>query len=391
MTPDMPTLFAVGATICGLAACLQLLISMKRKVPTLKLWAAANFAFSLGCSLFTARPFLPLYVTVILGNGVFIFGTALLALGIEAFRGGRLRPGVVLIGPALAMACLAASLASGDRPAERAIIVAVSLGLYIGWAAVALLRLSHRRTIGTRVACATVMLAFVVLYGIWAVGMYLGWAGRSGILGGATHIVALALASMWSICSIVLSLDRMAMVDDLTGVPNRRATMIHGDWAVRETARKPERSLSVFMVDFDYFKQVNDRFGHNVGDAVLQAFAAIATSTLRADDFIGRLGGEEFCVILPGTDRQQALDAAERLRANCERGLARVADLPTDVTISIGIVAPSAAIPDFAALMLAADRALYGAKALGRNRIVFADGMERHAALQTREAAMPSS
>lgn len=109
---------------------------------------------------------------------------------------------------------------------------------------------------------------------------------------------------------------------------------------------------------------------------------------MRADDAVGRLGGEEFCVVLPGSDERQAQEVAERLRARCERGLVCVSQHSTNVTISIGSATLTADNATFVRLVKDADAALYEAKALGRNRVVHARDMKQRIAIGDEEVAI---
>ena len=155
-----------------------------------------------------------------------------------------------------------------------------------------------------------------------------------------------------------------AETDPLTGIASRRKLLATIDGQI-ERARTGTATLSCAMIDIDHFKSINDRFGHAVGDRVLQTLAATAKGTLRAGDLIGRLGGEEFVVMLPDTAEDQAVLIGERIRAAI--AAMRIDDLPA-VTVSIG-VATFAADSDAADLLARADRALYAAKGAGRNAI----------------------
>jgi diguanylate cyclase (GGDEF)-like protein len=132
-------------------------------------------------------------------------------------------------------------------------------------------------------------------------------------------------------------------------------------------AERAHTPLSAVVIDLDHFKALNDRHGHQAGDEVLTAFGATLRRGVRASDFAGRWGGEEFVVLLHDTDLEGAMHVAETLRASFE-GLA-VPGVNAHVTASLGV----ASLPDHAAdgpeLIRAADRALYRAKAAGRNRV----------------------
>jgi diguanylate cyclase (GGDEF)-like protein len=159
--------------------------------------------------------------------------------------------------------------------------------------------------------------------------------------------------------------QRLANTDPLTGLSNRRATL---DWLERLLAGCGEAGepLSVLMFDIDRFKRINDTFGHQIGDAVLCKVAELARAELRAEDLLGRIGGEEFICLLPGITAPVAAILAERLRRAVAHGTGHGAH--PQATISIGVAAYRPG--DTAHGMIArADMALYGAKEAGRNRV----------------------
>jgi diguanylate cyclase (GGDEF)-like protein len=160
---------------------------------------------------------------------------------------------------------------------------------------------------------------------------------------------------------------RLATIDGLTGMLNRRAFFERADSA-RQLAMRVRKPIALLMLDIDHFKQLNDGFGHACGDEALKAFANTARGILREHDVIGRLGGEEFALALPGTTLDGALDAAERLRV-AVLGTPVLACAPDyRMTVSIGVVMIDAG-EELTAALARADHALYAAKAGGRNRI----------------------
>ena len=160
--------------------------------------------------------------------------------------------------------------------------------------------------------------------------------------------------------------------DDLTGVLARRALLKQGD-RLLERYQRESTGLAVMMVDVDHFKQVNDQHGHGAGDRLLVSIAQTMARALRADDVLGRMGGEEFAAVLPGVSPTEAQAIAERVRSAVERqALDATQSGPQRATVSIGLVhsATLGAEADMDTLLLAADTALYRAKAEGRNRVM---------------------
>ena len=127
--------------------------------------------------------------------------------------------------------------------------------------------------------------------------------------------------------------------------------------------------MSVMMIDIDRFKSVNDTYGHQVGDRVLKELGLVFWAVLREADIVGRMGGEEFAVILPETELTQTVEVAERLRKAVERTAVPLEHgLPLSVTVSIGIAPFAGAKTNVDTLLAHADKALYEAKREGRNR-----------------------
>lgn len=167
-------------------------------------------------------------------------------------------------------------------------------------------------------------------------------------------------------------LETQAQIDVLTGVPNRRHFLALANKALSQ-ARRHGHALSLLMLDIDHFKAVNDSHGHHVGDLVLQGFARTCEQALRTEDLLGRLGGEEFGVLLPETASAAALVAAERIRQSfAETSVALEDGRVVRCTVSIGVVTLGAADHSCEALLQQADKALYAAKHGGRNRVAFA-------------------
>jgi len=165
-------------------------------------------------------------------------------------------------------------------------------------------------------------------------------------------------------------MTEIAQTDGLTGLLNRRRMEERLD---EEATRFRARStnFSVILADIDRFKAINDEHGHAAGDRVLSGVAAVFESGVRAGDAVARWGGEEFLLLLPGTDLQAAADVALRLRAIAEQRLAELGGISRALTLTFG-VASFAPNPSVGACLKAADDALYRGKAEGRNRVIVA-------------------
>ncbi|SCK13392.1 diguanylate cyclase [Vogesella sp. LIG4] len=165
-------------------------------------------------------------------------------------------------------------------------------------------------------------------------------------------------------------LQRLANTDELTGLYNRRQFMQRTSEEIARSQRW-DRPLTLAMLDLDHFKQVNDRYGHPFGDEVLRRFAACCQTTVRLEDVCGRLGGEEFAILLPDTDRYSASQVMERVReAVAALQLPNpLGGMPVQFTVSIGISELYPGDATATPMMARADAALYLAKQEGRNRV----------------------
>jgi diguanylate cyclase (GGDEF)-like protein len=171
------------------------------------------------------------------------------------------------------------------------------------------------------------------------------------------------------------TIERIGLMDPLTKIANRRGfeNRLNAEW---KRVFRDQEPISIMIMDIDKFKNYNDTYGHQQGDAALKAFAATAAgSLLRSIDFIARWGGEEFVILLPGTDKEGAAEVAERVRKDIEAvTIPTEDDNITRITVSIGVncIIPSERdnIKDF---IEKADQALYTAKESGRNRYVISE------------------
>lgn len=184
-------------------------------------------------------------------------------------------------------------------------------------------------------------------------------------------ISMLMVVGVYGVTELVTGLKARADTDELTGLANRRAVLetVHHEI---ERASRNQRSLAYLMYDLDHFKLVNDTYGHVAGDVVLQGIADIALASFRKIDTVGRLGGEEFLVVLPECNHEEAGVAAERFRSAVAEHKFVAGHNRIEITVSIGVFAPDTVTHNVTVqtVLAAADKALYAAKAGGRNCIV---------------------
>lgn len=171
------------------------------------------------------------------------------------------------------------------------------------------------------------------------------------------------------------SLEKMnlvAMTDALTGIPNARYLHDHLSLEM-ESAKRYDTPITCLMLDIDDFKKINDTYGHPSGDLVLTTLARTVLRCVRRVDMVGRLGGEEFLILMPHTSSEVALSIAERIRQAVQRWPFTVKESQIPVTVSIGAASyPAPGITNKSSLLAAADDALYEAKRAGKNQTIFA-------------------
>ena len=196
---------------------------------------------------------------------------------------------------------------------------------------------------------------------------------------GAFNLTVIAHTLLLVVLFVAMSKERLeleqrtkAQTDPLTGALNRRAFMARGERVVARH-RHEGATLSLLFLDLDHFKTLNDRFGHAGGDDVLTCFVGLVNSCIRPTDFLFRIGGEEFCCLLPHTGDEQAHMIAERIRHQVETASVIVTGMPVKATVSIGVASSEIVGYDLDALIRHADGAVYAAKRAGRNRVVMAD------------------
>ncbi|MEJ8309868.1 diguanylate cyclase [Agrobacterium larrymoorei] len=180
-------------------------------------------------------------------------------------------------------------------------------------------------------------------------------------------VTDIARATLLQVETLTKQLKHQAMTDFLTGLGNRRALMEQMP-IIRAKAARPEEAVSLILFDLDHFKRINDEYGHDAGDSVLMAIGEAVKDHLRPYDYAARMGGEEFCIVLPGADLAAAESVAERLRRAVESRV--VEPLPKGrITCSFGVAQarPNERLQE---LLLRADAALYVAKDQGRNVVV---------------------
>lgn len=349
----------------------------------LRRWGAAMAMMAFGWILVDARGLIPDIASIVLANVLFSTAISLEIAAIYEYR-GMPWPRWPCIMPVVAMTAAFSALPLHDL---RGHFIASSLiyGIQLGILAFAL---AEDKAIRTGHAWWLIFLTTVgalpimALRGLAAYFSHLRFADlQSHAVPNGVQLttfvfimVMITLGSLGFILMIKERADReirkLALTDSLTGVLNRRAFMNHAEQELA-FAQRNRLPLSLIMLDVDHFKAINDEHGHLVGDLVLVNLTRHLARRLRAQDVIGRYGGEEFCILLPGTNEAGVHTAAEALRQVIE---ATTLAEGVSVTISLGISVykptPEHEGIGFSALLEGADRAMYQAKREGRNRAI---------------------
>ncbi|CAH0253873.1 putative diguanylate cyclase YdaM [Massilia sp. Bi118] len=274
------------------------------------------------------------------------------------------------------------AVATGASRLQLTELISFIIALYVFGAAVVLLRPRKAPLLQRLIGVNNILFALA----IWA------WLGFEGGSPGTATAPVIGLAYLASYLLMIVNgfgflllckqkddelMRRLATIDGLTGMLNRRAFFERADGA-RQLALRLRKPIALLMLDIDHFKQLNDSYGHASGDDALKVFADTARGVLREHDLIGRLGGEEFALVLPATRLEGALEAAERLRL-AVLGVPVFGGAPGyRMTVSIGAVTIEAG-EELTAALARADHALYAAKTGGRNRVEVGQPMLKRA------------
>lgn len=380
MVLDQSTLFAVATGITGLLGIFLLMLWIQeRSVRALGFWGAAYLMGASAVTLWgTQGALLP--VPAELPNALLFAACGMIWNGARLFHGREVRPDGLCAGAVLWFA-LMQDPPFGNSETTRVVFSSLVIAAYAFLTAYELRR-ERRRALAARwLAVAIPLLHSAVFLAPIAVILLVPnpvpYAAVFALFAFETMIYVVGTAFVVVVMAkerVVLVHKTAAMTDLLTGLFNRRAFLEASERIIAQRARR-RHPVSVLLFDLDRFKSINDRFGHAVGDDALKLFARTASANMRTTDVIGRLGGEEFAVILPGNTAEATM-VAERLRSAFEAAGVEISGHHIGATVSIGV---ATAIPplDFDAMLVRADAALYRAKHNGRNRIEVAEGSWR--------------
>jgi diguanylate cyclase (GGDEF)-like protein len=370
--------------ISSLSAFLSLIVmgSLARNgLPGTREWCWSNALYALGMVLTICQSVLPALLTVVLANACTGGATALQLIGLRRFFRCQTSVPLIVGGWLLMLLLIGFFRYDVDDFRSRVVVFSLYHGLLHVGTTVTMLR--HRPRNRPKYAylfmlsiCATA----VIMNTLRGLAYFASLVPPTGpFIATPLHVFFLAIGTLstpaMTIGMLLMAHDRMsaalerhANIDFLTDLPGRRAFV---DIAEKECLRAArfDRPLAIAMLDLDFFKQINDRLGHGVGDNVLTHFARLLPPSVRANDVCARIGGEEFAVLLPETDVFAASDVVDRLRTKLLGAPCWVGTRAVAFTFSAGI-ATFRAGDNLESLMARADKALYAAKHEGRNRTV---------------------
>jgi diguanylate cyclase (GGDEF)-like protein len=383
MALHVPTLAIVAVFVTAILGVL-LIFAWRRDQGTdaLLSWGVGYLLCAVGLGLLAARGAIPSVFSIEIANAFNLLAYSFMLGGARSFGGREMPPAAYLVAPLVWL--IAMRLPPFEADINLRIILVSSLQIaftslvvYEFWRERAELLLSRWPAIIvllTHVAILLVRTPVVITR---------PWLSDTDFVRSAPFAVMIFGSVLYTItfAFLLLSMTKergelrhktAALVDSLTGLANRRAFLNDAD-ALAERRAKGGEPLAVLLADLDRFKTINDRFGHAIGDRVLRVFADTISRTLRAQDVGGRLGGEEFAILLPKTNAADAARVAERIRRSFAEVAKTVGMHAVASTVSIGVATTSAPTATVADLLAVADRALYRAKAEGRDRVVVID------------------
>ena len=389
MVAHVPTMLAMIIASSLMMAASMAVVGWGRRRDGLGRWAAALLLNAMGHFLLMLYGMVPNGVSIVAGNLLLSCVLVGMIAAIYQFQGRPVRWWLLLLSPVLVTAFVIGFV---DNFPARVSFVGLVIGLQAVWALSAALERRHA-TVGRGqwLLVAGLALEAIVLGGRALVAITANEAAssilQSSVLQTLTFMSTFTVVLVSSMGFVFMARDRadesnrvMAAMDPLTGVANRRSLISALDRDVARAVRMHE-SIDLMMVDIDHFKNVNDQYGHPVGDRVLCSVVNVLRKRVRAQDLVGRYGGEEFLVLLPDTTLLGAEQLARELCMAVQESRCPVDGLDGPgivVTVSIGVFGGRLDSGDsWDMLIAAADRALYQAKSNGRNRVESAVSLRR--------------
>ena len=381
MTADVPSLLLMIVVSSVVVSGALLVLNGEQRRDGLQYWAVALLLSAAAHGLLLLYGRIPLVASVVLGNVLLSATVVGFWLAVRRFHGLPLHGWWGLV-PIVTVAVL--MFVFQNQFASRVVVSGFSLAAQVAMVLWVLLRHQPRRaqgiSRGALLLAVGLMLILLTMLARAGAALFLSLDIVTILQGNLVQTLTFMVTFMSTLVTsfgfVFMAKERadaanviLAAQDALTGVANRRALMqaLERELACAARQRTP---LALLMLDIDHFKRVNDQYGHLAGDQVLRHVAEVVGQRLRAQDLLGRYGGEEFLVLLPDTDLDGAQQLGQQLCQAVQAGPYDWHGQRIAVTVSVGIsgcvVGTS---PDWETLLLAADKALYRAKENGRNRV----------------------
>lgn len=384
MTIDIVSVVFVIA-LCGLFLCIAtaLAVDWSAPEPGARWWIAGFAALALGFFLNGMQRMLPPLVGLTCGTSLIAAGTGMLLIGTQRFLAVPRRLDL-WVAAGVVFTVLTSILFWAVWPSVNLRIVTSNLVMALMIAALAWILVRHAgpRLIAPARITAAVAIVLTLLVVLRSIAAWLSPPMDHALQADMINVLVYFAAAMGQLalglgCYYMLmirrnvALEALSSIDPLTGAYNRRGLEL-AVARVEHDVLRHGTPYSVIALDLDHFKRVNDTHGHPAGDVVLRRLAAECRANLRGDSVVARLGGEEFCLLLPGCALDDARAVAERIRHSFETARIQAAGIDISCTVSMGVAQSRAESADFAGVMQQADVALYSAKEQGRNRVAIA-------------------
>jgi diguanylate cyclase (GGDEF)-like protein len=379
MNLDVNTLFMVTIYVEAILGLLLLFAwAQNTSIRAVAWWGFAHLIRAASVVLFGMYGSAPDLISIDLANALLFTAFAVTWTGARVFDGRPVEP-VYLVTGAVMWLLVCRLPAMTDAVDARSLLASGIITAYTWLTAYEFWR-GRSEQLVSRWPAIFMLFAHGALFLLRTpLALLLPWSPNNAMFGSVwlTVLSFEALLFTISIAFILLAMAKertelrhrtAAMVDPLTGIANRRAFLQDAALLAKRHSGSP-RPTAVLLIDLDHFKSINDRFGHALGDRVLELFTDTARQSIRASDLIGRLGGEEFAAILTDTGHDKAVAVAERIREGFAQASQEVDGRPVCATVSIGLVHSEGAVLDVPELLAQADQALYYAKERGRNRV----------------------
>jgi diguanylate cyclase (GGDEF)-like protein len=380
MPDDVSALFTVSVYVEAMLGLLLLFTwAQNTEIKAVAWWGSAHVLRAGSIALFGRFGRLPDFLTIDLASAILLTSFAVTWSGARLFGGHK--PNLILVFSGAIIWLIACRMPGFASSITLCAALSAAIIASYTWLAAAEIWRNSSRELVSRLPASFMLFAHGALFLLYApfAALTPHLAGPEPIFSSVWHTVLSSEALLFTIAIafILMAMAKecttymhktAALIDPLTGIWNRRGFVVENDRLTQSMGSKSAKAAVLFL-DLDNFKTVNDRYGHAVGDQVLQILAATTKSVIRSSDFVGRLGGEEFAVVLHGAPRDSAVTIAERIRSAFSEHAEVIDGEYVAATVSIGLVLHEGPILDLSELLWKADQALYRAKERGRNRV----------------------